>query len=310
MQPHLQGHIRSRDQSSFEPPAGRDQAASEPTTGRTRGCARLHLACFVQAEPRSLSRSVAETRAEPSHNLFWTFPEFRGTRTGLSTVLNVDHKFSSHAEKCVLVGYSNQDKGYKLWHKATPGRARSAPKGPREGLSHAAPREQRWEPCSRTYRATSGAATSLRSSHLQAVTRPHLSLPQAAPGAVLGCIWAALSKLSLGHAGPCKERAKGAARGAVTCRTKGAALGTMQPHLQGHIRSRDQSSFEPPAGRDQAASEPTIGRTRGCARLHLGCFVQAEPRSLSRSVAETRAEPSHNLFWTFPEFRGTRTGLR
>ncbi|KAJ0753121.1 putative RNA-directed DNA polymerase [Helianthus annuus] len=32
-----------------------------------------------------------------------------------STVLNNSDKFNSHAEKCVLVGYSNEKKGYKLW---------------------------------------------------------------------------------------------------------------------------------------------------------------------------------------------------
>ncbi|KAK1418428.1 hypothetical protein QVD17_27572 [Tagetes erecta] len=32
-----------------------------------------------------------------------------------STVLNNSDKFSSHAEKCVMLGYSNQKKGYKLW---------------------------------------------------------------------------------------------------------------------------------------------------------------------------------------------------
>jgi hypothetical protein len=31
------------------------------------------------------------------------------------TVLNNSNKFSSHAEKCVLLGYSNQNKGYTLW---------------------------------------------------------------------------------------------------------------------------------------------------------------------------------------------------
>ncbi|KAK1422630.1 hypothetical protein QVD17_17916 [Tagetes erecta] len=31
------------------------------------------------------------------------------------TILNNSDKFSSHAEKCVMVGYSNQKKGYKLW---------------------------------------------------------------------------------------------------------------------------------------------------------------------------------------------------
>ncbi|KAK9074195.1 hypothetical protein SSX86_006792 [Deinandra increscens subsp. villosa] len=32
-----------------------------------------------------------------------------------STVLNEKDKFSSHADKCILLGYSNQKKGYKLW---------------------------------------------------------------------------------------------------------------------------------------------------------------------------------------------------
>ncbi|XP_035830149.1 uncharacterized protein LOC118479628 [Helianthus annuus] len=32
-----------------------------------------------------------------------------------STVLNNSDKFTTHAEKCVLVGYSNEKKGYKLW---------------------------------------------------------------------------------------------------------------------------------------------------------------------------------------------------
>ncbi|KAJ0912392.1 putative RNA-directed DNA polymerase [Helianthus annuus] len=33
-----------------------------------------------------------------------------------STVLNNSDKFSSHADKCVLIGYSNEKKGYKLWN--------------------------------------------------------------------------------------------------------------------------------------------------------------------------------------------------
>ncbi|XP_021980336.1 uncharacterized protein LOC110876473 [Helianthus annuus] len=32
-----------------------------------------------------------------------------------NTVLNNSDKFTTHAEKCVLVGYSNEKKGYKLW---------------------------------------------------------------------------------------------------------------------------------------------------------------------------------------------------
>ncbi|XP_076885827.1 uncharacterized protein LOC143535475 [Bidens hawaiensis] len=32
-----------------------------------------------------------------------------------STILNNINKFSSHAKKCVFLGYSNQNKGYKLW---------------------------------------------------------------------------------------------------------------------------------------------------------------------------------------------------
>ncbi|KAJ0518828.1 putative RNA-directed DNA polymerase [Helianthus annuus] len=33
-----------------------------------------------------------------------------------STVLNNKDKLSSHADKCVLIGYSNEKKGYKLWN--------------------------------------------------------------------------------------------------------------------------------------------------------------------------------------------------